>query len=81
LFVSTYPQFDVYRGTRNGRCGIGWPVKTCSARIITAASMGAHNTFENPDQVGIADFPGAEIVRGAVRLKLPPMSVAMVELG
>ena len=59
----------------------GWPVKTCSARIITSASMTDHNTFEQPDAVGIADFPGAALVRGAVRLKLPPMSVVMAELG
>jgi alpha-N-arabinofuranosidase len=56
------------------------PSVKVTGKIVTAQIMTAHNTFDKPDSVQTADFSGAAISGGILRVKLPPMSVVTVEL-
>jgi len=58
----------------------GLSPKTVTGRILTAADMTAHNTFEKPDALKPADFRGARIEAGLLKLSLPPKSVVVLEI-
>ena len=63
--------------------GAGWSDATrpgVSGRILTADTMQAHNTFDDPHAVRIAPFDGARYADGALRTSLPAMSVVALEL-
>jgi alpha-N-arabinofuranosidase len=51
-------------------------------KIITAGHMGAHNTFDQPEAVGIRDFTGfrTDDTPGAALVNMPPMSVVTLEI-
>lgn len=51
-----------------------------SARILTDASMTAHNTFDRPERVKPETFQDVELKRDGLSLTLPPKSVVVVEL-
>jgi alpha-N-arabinofuranosidase len=51
-----------------------------SGRILTAAAMDAHNTFDAPDAVRPAPFTGARLTDGALAVDLPPKSVVMLDI-
>jgi alpha-N-arabinofuranosidase len=51
-----------------------------TGRILTADSMNAHNTFEKPDSVKPADFPGAKLTANGIEVRLPSKSVVALEL-
>jgi alpha-N-arabinofuranosidase len=51
-----------------------------SGRILTAAAMNAHNTFDDSDAVGPTPFDGARFVEGFLRVDLPAKSVVVLEL-
>jgi alpha-N-arabinofuranosidase len=51
-----------------------------SGDILTAATMDAHNTFEDPNVVHIAAFTGASISGGVLALSLPAKSVVVLTL-
>lgn len=51
-----------------------------SGRVLTAAAMNAHNTFDAPDAVAPAAFAGAKLADGLLVAELPPMSVVALEL-
>jgi alpha-L-arabinofuranosidase len=51
-----------------------------SGRILTAAAMDAHNTFDAPDTVKPAAFTGATLSAGTLSVTLPPKSVVMLDL-
>ena len=51
-----------------------------TSRILTAGSMNAHNTFEQPEVVVPRRFDGAELDGNRIRLRIPPMSVVAVEI-
>jgi alpha-N-arabinofuranosidase len=51
-----------------------------SARILTAAAMDAHNTFDAPDAVKPAPFSGASLANGTLTVELPPKSVVMLDV-
>jgi alpha-L-arabinofuranosidase len=42
--------------------------------------MQAHNTFDNPGAVGIADFAGATLTEKGFTASLPPKSVVLLTL-
>jgi alpha-N-arabinofuranosidase len=46
-----------------------------SGTIITADSMNAHNTFEQPEVVKPAPFTGVTVANNKLAIKLPAMSV------
>jgi len=57
----------------------GAEVKTATGRILTARAMDAHNTFDAPQTVTPAPI-SAKRSGGKLVLRLPPKSVAVVEL-
>jgi alpha-N-arabinofuranosidase len=62
-------------------CNIqGASPKSISGRVLTAASMTAHNTFTNPTAVKPAAFTTAQIVSGGFAVTLPPKSIVALEL-
>ena len=58
----------------------GAAVTRVSGRILTAAAMNAHNTFERPNAVRPTPFEGARLVGGALIIALPPKSVVVLQL-
>lgn len=58
----------------------GGSVTGVSGRILTAAAMNAHNTFEAPDAVRPAAFDGASIRDGRLVVDLPAKSVVALTL-
>ncbi len=58
----------------------GQQVSSVSGRVLTAATMQADNTFEQPNAVQPADFRGARLSGGVLTLDLPSKSVVVVEL-
>ena len=51
-----------------------------AGRILTAASMSAHNTFQDPDAVRPVEYRGAAWEGERLKLVLPPKSVAVLEI-
>jgi alpha-L-arabinofuranosidase len=51
-----------------------------SGRILTAAAMTSHNTFDAPHAVEPAPFHGATLSGNQLSVALPPMSVVVLEL-
>ncbi|USI72220.1 alpha-N-arabinofuranosidase [Sphingomonas morindae] len=51
-----------------------------SGRILTAAAMDAHNSFDAPDAVRPAPFTGATRQGDTLTVTLPPKSVVMLDL-
>lgn len=49
-------------------------------RVLTAATMQAHNTFERPAEVEPAAFSGFKVDGGKLAVELPPKSVVVLEL-
>ena len=49
-------------------------------RVLTAAAMDAHNSFDQPDVVKPARFTGAKLERNDLTLILPVQSVVVLEL-
>jgi len=58
----------------------GVKVSTVSGRVLTAATMQAHNTFEQPAAVQPVAFTRARLSGGMLRLESPPKSVVVLEL-
>ena len=58
----------------------GAVVHVVSGRILTASTMNAHNTFEQPNAVQLAPFTGATLAGDHLTVELPPKSVVVLEL-
>jgi alpha-N-arabinofuranosidase len=58
----------------------GAKVSTASGRLLTAAAMSAHNTFEQPEAVKPVAFTGARLSGGMLVMELPSKSVVVLEL-
>jgi alpha-N-arabinofuranosidase len=58
----------------------GIDARGVSGRILTAEAMNAHNTFDRPDAVRPAEFDGARMEKGTIRLALPAKSVVVIEI-
>lgn len=54
--------------------------KQISGRLLTADKMDAHNTFENPENVKPVVWEDVQIKGSNLVVKLPPMSVVVLEL-
>ena len=46
--------------------------------MLTAVVMDAHNTFEQPESVRPADFDGACVSQGVLRVAVPAKSVVVL---
>jgi alpha-N-arabinofuranosidase len=51
-----------------------------SGQILTADVMNAHNSFDNPDVVKTKEFKDFSLVDKNLEVKLPPMSVVVLEM-
>jgi alpha-N-arabinofuranosidase len=51
-----------------------------SGRVLTASTMQAHNTFDQPDAVQPANFADFQVTDGGFTVKLPSKSVVMLRL-
>lgn len=60
--------------------GIKEHIASLSGTILTADTMDAHNTFEQPDAVKPTEFTGAKIENGELQVSLPPMSVVSLTI-
>ncbi|PAD66665.1 hypothetical protein CHH83_22825, partial [Bacillus sp. 7586-K] len=60
--------------------GIKDQIASLSGTILTADTMDAHNTFEQPDAVKPTEFTGAKIENGELQVSLPPMSVVSLTI-
>ncbi|MGW8267657.1 MAG: alpha-L-arabinofuranosidase C-terminal domain-containing protein, partial [Longimicrobiales bacterium] len=58
----------------------GADVAEVQGRILTAAAMNAHNTFEDPDVVRPVPFDGGRMEGGRLIVTMPPKSVVVLEL-
>lgn len=58
----------------------GATVSSAPGRVLTAAAINAHNTFEQPAAVKPATFNGAQIQSGNLTVALPPKSIVMLDL-
>jgi len=59
---------------------IGASVKNVSGQLLTSEKINDHNTFEQPDKVGVTAFKGASLKNGNLSVVLPSKSVVMLEL-
>jgi alpha-N-arabinofuranosidase len=51
-----------------------------SGRMLVSGRIQDHNTFDDPGRVQPAEFKGARLDGGAVRVKLPPCSVVVLNM-
>jgi alpha-L-arabinofuranosidase len=58
----------------------GARVTGVTGRVLTAAAMNAHNTFERPTSVQPAEFLGTRLSGSTLTIELPAKSVVMLEL-
>jgi alpha-N-arabinofuranosidase len=58
----------------------GQQVSSVTGRVLTAPTMQAHNTFDQPNAVQPTDYRGARLSGGVLTLDLPSKSVVVVEL-
>ena len=58
----------------------GVKINKADGHILTASSINAHNTFEQPETVKPAVFQGAKVKDGKLTVALPPCSVVMLEI-
>jgi len=54
--------------------------RTVSGRVLTAAAMDAHNSFQQPEVIRPAPFTGARLEGARLEVTLPPKSVVVLEL-
>jgi alpha-N-arabinofuranosidase len=54
--------------------------KVVTGRILTSGKIQDYNSFETPDAIKPADFKNTTIKQGRLTLKLPPVSVVVLEL-
>jgi alpha-L-arabinofuranosidase len=51
-----------------------------TGRVLTAAAMDAHNTFDAPDTVKPAAFAGATLANGVLTVAMPAKSIVMLDV-
>jgi alpha-N-arabinofuranosidase len=54
--------------------------RTVTGRILTAPTMQAHNTFDQPDNIKPADFSDCKLIASGFTVTLPSKSVVALEL-
>jgi alpha-N-arabinofuranosidase len=58
----------------------GQQYKSVTGRILSSGKMDDHNTFEKPDFIKPAVYKSAVLKNGKLKIKLPPFSLAVLEL-
>jgi alpha-N-arabinofuranosidase len=54
--------------------------KSVAGRILRSDKLQDYNTFDNPQKVQPASFPGASLTSAGLSVKMPPFSVVVLEL-
>ncbi len=76
----TFVNVDPGRGRRVQVDVRGQKVAAVAGRVLTAAAMNAHNTFEQPNTIQPVEFKGATLVGSELTVELPSKSVVELEL-
>jgi alpha-N-arabinofuranosidase len=58
----------------------GMESSTVRGRVLTAAAMTAHNTFDEPTHVCPTEFHGATLAGNQLKLTVPAKAVVSLEL-
>lgn len=58
----------------------GFAPLNVSGRVLTSGEMTAHNTFDNPKMIDLADFENAKRADNDILVDLPPQSVLVLEI-
>jgi alpha-N-arabinofuranosidase len=58
----------------------GMSAKQVSGMVLTAKALNAHNTFDQPDNVKIADFNKASLSNNVLKVEMPAKSVVVLTL-
>jgi alpha-L-arabinofuranosidase len=58
----------------------GITIKNISGKILTAATMQAHNTFDQPNNVAISEFDQFKSVGGEITIEVPSKSIISLEI-
>jgi alpha-N-arabinofuranosidase len=74
--ANTSPSQDVTLRVRLA----GLTAKSVAGRVLTAAAMNAHNTFEAPNAIQPTPFDGASLKGDTLDVRLPAKSVAVLTL-
>jgi alpha-N-arabinofuranosidase len=75
-FVNTH-----YKETQSVACSFAhFTPKNVTGRILVAAKVNDHNTFEQSESVKPRDFSGVRIMGSSIQVTLPPASVVVLEL-
>ena len=59
----------------------GFKAKQVTGRILTSSKVQDHNTFDNPEKVVPKTFNDVSISGDNLKVKMPPVSVIVLELG
>jgi alpha-N-arabinofuranosidase len=51
-----------------------------SGKMLTAAKLNSHNTFDQPDNVKIADFNKASLSNNVLKVEMPAKSVVVLNV-
>ena len=70
---------DPHRATRLA-CALGRAAGSVTGRILTAETMQAHNTFDQPEAVKPAPFTAFTAAGGSLTVDLPAKSVVVLEI-
>ncbi len=76
----TMTNLDPHQPRRIDATFRGQQVSSVSGRILTAETMNAHNTFEQPNAVRPAPFDGARLSGETLTVTLPPKSLVVLAL-
>jgi alpha-N-arabinofuranosidase len=76
--VIALANFDPNASTRATLDVTGAVPRSFTGRILTAAAMDAHNTFDKPENVKPADFKGARVHQGTIQVDVPAKSIIVL---
>lgn len=58
----------------------GFKANKLSGRILTSTKVQDHNTFDNPTNISPKPFKSATLIKGNLKVSLPPNSVVVLEV-
>ncbi len=58
----------------------GGEVNKVTGKVITSSNIADHNTFEEPNKVGIKEFTNLKVTKGKIEATLPSKSVVLLQI-
>jgi alpha-N-arabinofuranosidase len=58
----------------------GFESKSISGKFISSGKLNDHNSFDNPDVIGIKDLDGPKISKGKITATIPAKSVVLLQV-